>query len=111
MRPTANPTTRYSDQELKDILKDVLDESKVQLVCGKHNYLASETPPPPIGCRQCWEAYWWHKIASTPPHLRRQRLEEAYRATYDAVKMFERGEWDFEPFEHPEITIERGKAN
>lgn len=112
MKPTAEGAQqRYSDQEMKDILRDVLDPNKVILHCGIHSYVGSETPPPPIGCNNCWEAYWWHKICSTPPHLRKQRLEEAYRATYDAVKMYERGEFDFEPFDHAQIEITRGAKN
>ena len=101
--PTAQK--KYSDREREDILRDVLDPAKTQVVCGKHQYIGSETPPTPNGCQMCWQAYWIHKIASTPPHLRRERLEEAYRAVYDAVKMYERGEFDFEPFEHAGTEI------
>lgn len=108
MKPFATPPEKkYTEKEREDILRDVLDPSKVQLVCGRHQYVGSETPPAPIGCKMCWQAYWIHKIATTPPHLRRERLEAAYRAVYDAVKMHERGDFDFEVFPHAGVEISK----
>jgi hypothetical protein len=101
MRPTAQGADKkYSPKEMEDILSDVLDPSKVQLVCGKHNYIAGEQPPPPVGCKMCWQAYWLHKIASTPPHLRQQRLDEAYVMLRHANEEFEAGRFDFNVFDH-----------
>jgi hypothetical protein len=101
MTDSTKPKSKlYSDAEVTQILNDVLDPDKILLVCSKHQYVAGDKPPAPIGCRDCWQAYWTHKIATTPPHLRRERLEQAYRAVYDAVKMHERGKFDFEPFDH-----------
>lgn len=108
MRPTAEiPKGKYSEKEKSDILRDVTDPQKITLVCGKHNYIGAELPPPPIGCVDCQKAHIMYKIGQTPPHLRQERLEAWYRAVYDAVKMYERGEFDFEPFEHAMVKMEK----
>ena len=108
MRPASKPSDkRYSEKEMADILTDALDPNRTQVVCKRHSYVGAELPPAPIGCADCWQAYWMHKIASTPPHLRQQRLEEAYRAVYDAVKSHERGEFDFDVLDHAITEIHK----
>lgn len=99
--------SKYTPEQVKGILGEVMDKDKILLTCGQHLYLASDTPPKSVGCKNCWEAYWWYKIASTPPHLREARLEMIYRAVYDAVKAHERGEFDFLVSERPEITVHK----
>ena len=85
-----NPT--WSAQNVNDWAGEVLNKEKVLLHCGDHNYVASDTPPPPRGCVNCWKAYWWFKIASTPPHLRQERLEQAMKMVRDANQAVEGGE-------------------
>lgn len=97
----------FTEAEVTKLLGEVMDPNKVLLTCKRHMYVGCEKPPEPKGCKNCWEAYWWFMIASTPPHLRQERLEQAYRAVYDAVKMAERGEFDFEPLARPVITTEK----
>lgn len=89
------------------IYSDVMDTQKIQLICGRHNYIASEKPPEPRGCKQCWEAWWWHKIATTPAHLRQQRLDEAISMARHANEAVERGEFDFEPLDRAVIEFEK----
>jgi hypothetical protein len=98
---------KYSAHERERILSEALDSDKIQLICGRHHYVASETPPDSTGCKMCWQAWYMHKIATTPPHLRLQRLEEMERMVYDAVKSVEKGEWDYEPFDKPQIEISK----
>jgi hypothetical protein len=101
-----NPT--WSAQNVEDWAGEVLNPQKVLLHCGVHNYIASDTPPPPRGCKNCWEAYWWFKIASTPPHLRQERLEQAFKMVRDANQAIETGTWDFQVAEgYPEAKIEK----
>ncbi len=99
--------TDYSAAETRAFLAEVMDNKRVLLSCEKHSYVASETPPEPRGCKDCAQAYWWHKIASTPPHLRAERLQEALRVVRAAVESFEKGEFDFIVDEHPIISIEK----
>jgi hypothetical protein len=87
--------------------KEVLDKEKIQLVCAKHNYLGSNKVPQPRGCKDCWMAYYWYMIATTPPELRRQRVEEAYQALKKGVDSWEKGKWDFEPFDR--VILEDSK--
>jgi hypothetical protein len=104
----------YTQEEQKLLLHEVLDKNRVHLVCSQYPngkphelYMGSATPPPPRGCANCWKAYWWYMIASTPPHLREARLAAAEKAVRDAVQWAEAGNFDFVPFDRPEITIEK----
>lgn len=97
----------WSEVEKALLAGELLDPTKVHLICGLHQYLGSATPPFPNGCVDCWKAYWWYQVATTPPHLRDELLELAYKGVYDSVKAHERGEFDFRPFASPEITIEK----
>ena len=97
----------WTTQEVEKVLGEVLDKNKIQLICELHHYLGSSTPPQPIGCKHCWEAYYWHMIASTPPHLRAERLDQLSKSVQDACRMADRGEFDFEPFARPEITVQK----
>ena len=100
--------TGWSVPEREAWAAEVLDTKKVLLHCGVHKYVASDTPPPPVGCKNCWEAYWWYKIASTPPHLRLKRLEEAMKMVRDANQAIEEGNWDFKLDEgYAKATIEK----
>jgi hypothetical protein len=100
MLPTSK---KYTEAQVRQLYADIMDTNKVQLVCGKHNYLASEKPPTSVGCKNCWEAWWWHKIATTPAHLRAERIEQATAMLRHANEAYERGEFDFEPLARPEI--------
>ena len=108
-----NPTRKklWSDAEVDALMLEVLDKSKILLHCPKHTYVASDTPPAPIGCKHCWEAYWWYKIASTPPHLRQERLEQAYAMVSDAVVQMERGEFDIQLYDHPVIETRKNVSD
>lgn len=92
-----------SEAEAQQVLGEVFDKQKVILHCGEHLYVGSNIPPPPRGCKSCWEAYYWHMIATTPPHLRRQRVEEALSAVRHGVESYEKGQWDFEPLDRAVI--------
>ncbi len=102
----ADGKSEYSKAQADALLSEVMDKNRVLLACKRHSYVASETPPKPTGCVDCAKAYWWHKIASTPPHLRRERVEEAIRVIRAAVESYERGEFDFEVSERPIISTE-----
>jgi len=98
---------KYSQAEMAAIYADVMDPSKVQIVCKKHMYIGKEQPPASTGCKDCWQAWWMHKIATTPAHLRRQRVEEAYEMLRHANESYERGEFDFEPLDRAIIAQEK----
>lgn len=103
---TPKPVLGMSDAQMEKYCAEVMDPQKVQLHCGVHSYVGSDIPPKPRGCKNCWEAYWWFKIASTPPHLRQQRIDEAYKMIRDANQAVENGDFDFVVDEsYPEATI------
>lgn len=100
---------KYSPAEMQRLYTDIMDTKKVQLVCGIHNYMASEKPPEPHGCKNCWEAWWWHKIATTPAAERVERLESAMAMVRHANEAYERGEFDFEPEVRAAVKYEKDK--
>jgi transposase-like protein len=107
--PPLPANKKYSPAEMERLFKDIMDPTKVNLVCGRHNYVASEKPPQPNGCKNCWEVWWWHKIATTPAAERLERLEQAMAMVRHANEAYERGEFDFEPEVRAAIKYEQGK--
>ena len=104
----------WSKEDIERLLSEVMDAKSITLVCSqfpdgrKHPaYAASNEPPPPRGCKNCWQAYWMYSVATTPPHLRAELLEKAYKGVYDAVKAVERGQFDFQPYDRPRIQFEK----
>jgi hypothetical protein len=97
-------SSKYTPGQMESILADVMDTNRVQLVCGTHNYIAQEKPPTSTGCKQCWQAWWTHKIATTPAHLREERLEAATVMLRHANEAYERGEFDLSLFDHAEVS-------
>jgi hypothetical protein len=108
MNTLNKPNPTWSAQNVNDWAGEVLNPQKVLLHCGVHSYVGSDTPPPPRGCKNCWEAYWWYKIASTPPHLRQERLEQAMKMVRDANQAVEAGKFDFLVDDrYPTATVEK----
>lgn len=100
---------KYSQREMEQLFTDVMDPNKVQVVCKPHMYIGKEAPPTVRGCKNCWQAWWMYLIATTPAHLRQERLESAYAMLRHANESYERGEFDFEPLDR--AIIEQSKEN
>lgn len=102
-------------------VKSAVDElfggnpANVYVCCSRHQYFPgkmgieniSVAPPLQSDCPHCWTAYLLVTFAKMPPHIREQRLQEFESAAHHAVESEKRGEFDFVPFRHPEIKIER----
>jgi len=73
--------------------------------CEIHNWYFKGMPPITTGCRECWQAYYFAQVARAGMDKKEcvDQLESAIRHTTELV---EKGGWDFEPLEHPEIKIE-----
>jgi len=99
----------FSEKEKQDILAQALDPNKVYLYCAGHSYFGPSKSGKPIrptnGCAKCWEVYYWHDLASAPPHMREQRLSELEEVLSNMVQMINAGTWDFVPYEHAQIEI------
>lgn len=103
---------KFSEHELGRLLAE-RDSERVLLKCSKHDYTASKIPPKTSGCKFCWEAYYVFDIASTPPHLRQERLDEleaVIRHTAEYAKTGKFGK-DFELYEpgDPRFQVEYEK--
>ena len=116
MNTPANPTKKgptWTEQQVAALLAELEGSEKVQLVCSAFpngiphpQYVGSNTPPPPRGCKNCWQAYYWHMVATTPPHLREEMLAKAEQAVANTVQAYEEGSWDFVPLDHPVVELE-----
>ena len=100
---------KYTQAEMERLFSDVMDPTKVQVVCKAHMYIGKEAPPNARGCKDCWQAWWTYKIATTPAHLRQERLDSAYVMLRHANEAFERGEFDFEPLDRAIIEQTKEK--
>lgn len=98
----------FTEQEQQDIIREAMSE-RVNLMCGKHFYAGPSKNNPEIkphpGCSQCWQVYFIKDIASVPPSMRAQRLDELEEVLHHMNEMVEKGTWDFEPYEHAKIEI------
>lgn len=111
--------TKYSDSEAQQLMADAFDDTKVQLYCGLHKYYGPVKNPtggmhkigtPHAGCARCWFVYYFHDIASTPPHLRQERLDELEEVVHKTVEAVNRDEFDFKVSRRPEVSIEKDAA-
>jgi len=98
-----------TEQEKTQAIKDALDPNKIYIYCGQHNYYGPNRKNPSLAptknCPKCWEVYFWHDMATTPPEMRDQRLSELEEVIHKVVEMVEAGTWDFVPYRHPKIEI------
>jgi hypothetical protein len=83
------------------------DSERVNLVCPKHQYVGSKMPPKSSGCKECWQVYYIYDLASTPPSLRKARLDELEHVINSVVDMVRKNKFDFVPEERPEINYTR----
>lgn len=96
-----------------DQRKKILDEAfsdKVRLTCGKHDYVASNlSAPTSEGCKDCWLAFYMHHIASTPAHLRQEKLDQLEQLIRHMVEAALDGTLaTLQLDSHPTIQIEKG---
>lgn len=78
---------------------------KIHLTCPAHHYVAGKLPPQTKGCPNCWKAYYWFDYATTPPHMRYERLQELESVIHHVVEFAEKGKFDFEPETNPTRRI------
>lgn len=98
-----------SEQEKNQYLSEAMDSQKVQLYCKEHMYFGpsrEQSIRPTKGCTQCWMVFYFKDIASAPPHMRAQRLDELEEVLHKAVELAQSGRWDININPHADIKIE-----
>lgn len=68
-------------------------------------------PPKSSGCKECWLAYYIYDIASTPPSLRKERLDELESVIRHTAEYAAKGKWDFVPDMNPTIDYHKDAAD
>lgn len=97
-----------SPSQREKFLDEALDPNRTILFCGRHYYSAAPGTSPKAGCVDCNKVFWFHEIATIPPHERREKLERLQSLVHRMAEDLENGTFDFEfnPSGHPEITTE-----
>lgn len=99
----------YTEKEQEAIIKEVMCPERVTLYCAKHFYSGPVKNNPEIkpakNCKECWNVYFWHDIASAPPHLRAERLAELEEVLAKVAEMVEKGTFDLQPYDHAKIEF------
>ncbi len=96
-------------KEINGYLEDLTDPRRVYPMCKTHGYYGKGFPVE--GCTQCWEVYYAVVIGQTPPHRRAEMTEYLMKLVRDMCKLEDKGQFDFTPFAHPHIKIEKGEEN
>src|SRR5437899_2890859 len=100
---------QYTQTQLAGIVSE-LNSGKLYVTCGIHNYVGGSKPPQTRGCSKCWMAYYVWDLATTPPHLRKERLDELEGVVLRAVEFERTGKFgkDFELYEpgDPRFKVE-----
>lgn len=98
-----------TEQQKIDYVREVFDDKRVQLKCGKHLYFGPVKGRPEVipmlGCVDCWKVFYVYEMASTPANERGQKLAELEEVLHNVVQMVEEGKFDFEPYPHAQIEI------
>lgn len=85
---------------------DSISEGRTYLVCEKHRYSPGPNNMPTSGCADCWRALYWTIYAQLGPERGAEWLDGVEAAVNHASEQIEKGTWDFEVTEHPQISIE-----
>lgn len=100
---------KYSEQEKRRFLEQALSP-KTAIICGTHFYNPGGPKMPTEGCPDCWFAFFIHQLAKLPPHLRQEKLDELEMVVRTACETDAKGNFDFKPYKHPKVVIEKGNA-
>lgn len=79
--------------------------------CNEHNWFYKGLPPLTTGCKECWEVYYFMQAAQVPSEKMAENTDALESAIHHLVEADQRGEWDFQPFDHPEVTISHDDDN
>lgn len=97
--------------ESRKRLEELLDPTKVTIYCSLHSYFGPSKSgaevKPQQGCGKCWTVLYLHDIANAPPAERGARLDELEAVVHKMCELAGKGKWDFEPYRHSKIEIER----
>jgi hypothetical protein len=88
--------------------------AREEIYCAEHQFFPGKPTfglkndnQPALGCKSCSMARLMYDFATTPPHLRAERVAQLESLVPKLVKEVERlGKIDFEFYEHPQIQIE-----
>lgn len=96
-----------SESEREKWAEEVLNRDKVVLYCADHSYGGKLEVPPARGCKKCWTVFYSLLLANTPPTKRAEKLAMLSEMVHKVCELVEKGQWDFSPFDHPQIHVEK----
>ena len=100
-----------SEHDKNDVLSEIFNSEKINVKCSRHTYFGpvkgNAQVQPEIGCADCWQVFFIHELATTPPDERGKKLEELEFVVRNANQLFESGKWDISINPHATIEIEK----
>jgi len=100
-----------SEQDKLTQVLQHLDPRTTVLVCGKHNYSPGGPKMPESKCGDCWFAFLFHHLSQLPPSKQQERLDQLEVILNLACEEEDAGKFDFKPYRHARISIEKGAEN
>ena len=100
---------KLTDKQIVNYLDDLTDPRRIYPMCKIHGYYGKGMPT--AGCKRCWEVYFALVIGQTPPHKREEMRERLTKLVMDSCALEDKGLFDFRPFAHPHVKIEKGGEN
>lgn len=93
--------------DTEKILSGYLDEQRVILHCGTHNYAGPGSKTPPVeGCSKCAHVMLYTIIARKQGD-KKAALDELSDLIHALVELAEEGTLDYQSLPRPEIHIEK----
>lgn len=96
---------RFDKLEQERIIEETQSKSVI-LRCGRHEYFG-DGPIKEPSCKDCCMVYLFKMLADLPPSVRAERLDQLEATLNHMAEDINRGTWDYKPFAHPKITIEK----
>ena len=89
----------------KEVLRDLFDKDKINLVCEKHNYVAGGYRKH-TGCQRCIFVDFIALIARTPKDKQHEALEQFEGLVHAMCELEDKGKLSVNLQRHPTIHVE-----
>ena len=93
-----------------EVLTEVFDKDKFNLVCEKHHWSYGSKIPPNFKCKKCTMVGFVGLMCNTPPSKRAELMDALESSVHKLVERDKRGELNLADFyQHPQVTVEKGE--
>lgn len=101
------PTAADRQDDKLESMLDELDSEKINLYCSEHPDYQGAPEKKKNGCAKCWTIYYIKELAGLPEEDRDEFLDRLESAVHHATELAEKGKFDVDIWDKPEIKIEK----